>query len=266
MKRKRHEPLACREGVPTPTAAEIAADVAEKPERHGQSTPYASWLTRLEVANRLGISHSKVRRMEKRGELHPVETPEGWKFDPLEVEELAETKIEVGGPELLAAAAGLVRQAQDHAARSFDMGRETARELLTLMADVLKSQQAQIADLQKNNFAMRQAAEDALSQEAERQTRVLEMQNSAELKQRALDSLRPLIPAIAAYLGVQTHGDPTPQAAMAICAWLESDSDDQLRVIVESRVLTDTQVAGLLGLRDALQKARANPQEQPKAT
>lgn len=56
--------------------------------------------TRTQVARLLRVHESTVKRMEKRGDLHPFKDARGWhRFDRKEVEALAE-RLDVQGPEL----------------------------------------------------------------------------------------------------------------------------------------------------------------------
>ena len=150
------------------------------------TSPHAGWLTRAQVAAELGYrSIFPIRKMEGQA-LHPVRTPRGWLFDPVEVAAL-KVKRPIGG----AAAPASEGRIAARVFYLFDKGRELREivEELEIAPGVVRDLWHEwLTDLDEGETNRRKAAqEDRRRRTEEEQLR--ELDRRAQLDQQSFEKI-----------------------------------------------------------------------------
>ena len=201
-------------------------------------------LNRSDVAKKLGVGLTVVRRMQTRGDLSSVLVEGVWKFNLEEVENIAANGVastdELSSQDLLLAATGLVKQAQDNMQRMFDL-------LHDPMLEVMRATLSRIEQLEARNMEMLNARETALSQVHDREMDRMRAIAAEQRKDGAVTFFKSQVwPQVGPRI-VEKFGG----GSLEIASMIASITDEQFGLIVASDMFSAEQISKLAALRAA---------------
>jgi hypothetical protein len=264
-----HTAEQAREGENMTSAPEQPSEQTplSSPDTPDTADPYADWLTRAQVARALGISLISVRRRQASGQLTGQLVGGQWRFDPGEVDALADSlELDGGSPKsgaldaagagdqaraLFAAAVSLARQAEAHNERLLALIEGPASRLLQQTTAEGGALRQRIAELEQKHTALLEASQASLDRAHERQLLEQEHQAKLTLKFEALAALKQWAPII--FGKALRHRGDTKTANHALTEGLiASLSQDQLAKLFESGLLSEAQSVMLLSIVEAV--------------
>jgi hypothetical protein len=198
-----------------------------------------TWPTRAETAKELGVSLSKMSRLEREGRLHHVdgENEKDYRYDPDEIADYLENPKGRKSEESFSVERALV-----------ELIKQPREKIDVIQFDIIKGLRAELAEVRAELRAGRLEVEAALDQTSERQTAMKIMSDESAVKRMAGERL---VGTLGAILGGAKTGI--------------AFSEEQLKelVLVEG-FMTDEQRKEAQRLIVVMAKKKPAPEVKPK--
>lgn len=155
-------------------------------------------LTHADVARRLARSISSIRKMRSEGKLHAEQIDGVWKFDPAEIERVAD---DLG-----------IREASGETAALEGLS-ENYRMLFDVLFRAIERDHTYIEKLESSNHEQRAQSELAEHLRHQRELEKVELDRTMAMKDRALNTLQTMfLPMVLEKLTGKKPSAPTPEA------------------------------------------------------
>lgn len=225
----------------------------EKPIDNTEPDP-RKWPTRGETARLLGYSLSSIKRLEKEQKLIPIKDDDGvHRFDPGMIEGL---RLELGGkppPETEAVIASIdgatthARDAGRHLERILGLVINPGESLLALYQATCKDLADEVVRWRNQHFELLTKLADMMKNQRQEDLEEKRLTLSDSRKDQALGLLKSAIPMIIAQAGGNKQ-------LGHLLGFVHSLHPEQLRILLESGMLTQEQVSVLSQVLTADQK------------
>lgn len=249
------------------------------------------WITRKEVAAKLGITFAGVRHLEKQGHLASLQAQDEHKrdvyfYDPAEVEAFlaarkkrVENPIEsaaddeaagppnalkeIGVSHVVAAVTAGMKQAQGHAQVLIErmtamMGTlsEASSKVLGALSTENEKLRERCSKLETAQWSMMEMFQANLNEQHDRQQAEADAAHTRKMKEEAFEKLMAYVPLAAAFVGSKlAPGNPLPKE-MALQSIVERMSPEDLERLMKSGAVDQAGMATILAIRERLNDER----------